>query len=156
MMLKTQGRLRYAYLLAAGRANANGLESSRVDVKLVLDSNDIVTIPVSDKLVLDGEKNKSGSDVLSSKVIFDSATGNIKPQLVMVRISSDGKLKELDTAIDNRSSAFGFDLENFSLDYSSESSLGANSINGVRHYDGHQTMNANTKVFVVKNTTKTS
>ena len=155
MMIKTRGRLSYAYLLAAARPKNNGLESGRVDVKLVLDSNDVVTVPVSDKLIFDGEKNKSGSDILSSKVIFDSATGKIKPQLVMVRISPDGKLKELDTAVDNRNSAFGFDLENFSLDFVSESSLGSNSINGVRTYSGHQATNANTKVFVVKNMTKT-
>ena len=155
MMLKTQGRLRYAYLIAAGRANASGLESSRVDVKLVLDSNDIVTIPISDKLVLDGEKNKSGSDVLSSSVLFDSVTGNIKPQLVMVRISPDGKLKELDTATDNRDSIFGFDLGNFSLDFVSELGYGTTAINGIRTYNGNQFINSNTKIFVVENATKT-
>ncbi len=154
MLIQTEGRLQYAYMMAAGKTGT-GLDASRVSVKLCLESNDIVTVPVADKLILDGVKNQKGSDILSFIAFFDAATGAFKPQLVMVRISPDGKLKELDSAIDNTGSVFGFDLENFSLDFVSESGYTANAINGIRPYNGNQIITANTKIFVVDNTSKT-
>ena len=154
MLTETEGRLQYAYMLRAGKTGT-GLDSSRVSVKLLLESDDYVTVPVADKLTLDGVKNQKGSDILSSDVFFDTATGEVKPQLVMIRISPDGKLKELDSAIDNRDSVFGFDLENFSLDFVSESGYTANAINGVRPYNGNQIISANTKIFAVDSASKT-
>lgn len=154
MLTETQGRLQYAYMLAAG-TTGEGLDSGRVSVKLLLESNDYVTVPVSDKLIFDGEKNKKGKDILSSDILFDTATGNLKPQLVMIRIGVDGKLKELDTATDNRNSLFRFDLENFSLDFVSESAYSTNNINGLRTYNGNQFITASTKIFAVDNATKT-
>ena len=154
MLTETEGRLQYAYIMAAGKTGT-GLDSNRVSVKLCLESNDYAIVPVADKLTLEGEKNKKGSDILSSSILFDKATGTFKPQLVMIRITPDGKLKELDTATDNKNSVFGFDLENFSLDFVSESGYTANAINGVRSYNGNQIITSATKIFVVGNTSKT-
>ncbi len=154
MLIETQGRLQYAYMLDAGKTG-QGLDGGRVSVKLLLESNDYVTVPVADKLTFDGIKNKTGNDILSSSIFFDAATGNIKPQLVMVRINSDGKLKELDSATDNTGSMFGFDLENFSLDFVSESGYSTKSINGLRTYNGNQIITSNTKIFAVNTTSKT-
>ena len=55
MLIKTDGRLQYAYAMAAGKTGT-GLDSNRVSVKLCLETNDYAIIPVADKLTLNGEK----------------------------------------------------------------------------------------------------
>ena len=152
-IFETQGKKQYAYMLAAGRKNT-GLNSKDVEVKLYLESDDTAVVPVAKKLTLNGVKNQSGADILSAAELYDTVTGAFKPQLVMVRINKNGELKELDIAKDNTGSLYGFDLENFSLDFVSELAYSPRSINGIRTYNGWQIMDENTKIFALRTISK--
>lgn len=153
MLLKTEGRLQYAYIMAAGKEKNTGLSTNNVSVKLHLESDDTAVVPVAKKLTFDGVKNRTGSDILSSNALFAS-DGTFKPQLVMVRINSEGELAELDIAQDHTGSMFGFKLNEFSLDYVSTSAYSSKQINGLRTYDGNQIIDSNTKIFSVRNYSK--
>jgi len=154
MLTETQGKLQYAYILKAGR-RGDGLYSDMVEVMLHLESNDSVVVPVAEKLTLDGVKNKSGEDILSSKDLYDSLTGNFKPQIVMVRINAAGELKELDIATDNTNSKFGFDLSEFSMDYAIASSTGLQNVNNVRTIRGGHAVGEKTIGFLIHNRSTT-
>lgn len=152
-LTETQGKLQYAYMLAAAKKNT-GINKDDVLVKLHLESDDTAVVPVAKKLTLNNVKNKSGSDILSLTELFDSVTGDFKPQLVTVRINKNGELKELNVAKDNTGSKYGFDLENFSLDFLSESAYSPRSVNNIRTYNGAQIIDENTKIFALRNYTK--
>lgn len=153
MLFEIQGKLQYAYMLAAGKKNT-GINSNDVLVKLHLESDDTAVVPVAKRLTLNSEKDKSGTDILSVPGLYDASTGNFKPQLVMVRINKGGELKELNIAKDNTDSKYGFDLENFSLDFVSESAYSPRTINNIRTYNGAQIMDENTKIFALRNFSK--
>lgn len=152
MLTESQGTLQYAYLMAAGNVGS-GLRSETVSVKLHLESDHTAVVPTAKKLTLNGDSTKTGDDILKLSELYNKMTGAFQPQLVMVRINAAGELKELKTATDATSSMFGFDLEHFSLDFVSTLGYSPRSINGVLTYNGAQNINADTKIFVVRNST---
>lgn len=153
MLTETRGRLQYAYFMAAGSKGT--IYTDKTVVKLHLDTDDTVVVPVADKITFDGAKGTAGSAILSDSRLMDAATGEAKPQLVLVRIDAKGELREIDVAVDSTQEKFGFNLSEFSLDFVSVQRLSPKAVNGIRTYNGHQLIGEKTKVFVVNNNTTT-
>lgn len=80
----------YAYLLAAGK-KSGGTMSKQAEMKLVLDTEEIVILPLADEVLYNGVKT-SEIDVINSADIQKGA------QLVRMKLNSKGEIRELNTA----------------------------------------------------------
>ena len=80
----------YAYLLAAGKTSG-GTMSKQAEMKLVLDTEEIVVLPLADDVLYNGVKTAE-LDVINSADIQKGA------QLVRMKMNSKGEIRELNTA----------------------------------------------------------
>jgi hypothetical protein len=139
----------YAYALAM--AYGDGLKSNKVNIKLYFESNNSAVIPVAKKLSINGVKNKTSADLMADERIYQN--GAIIPQLVKITLNSKGELTSIwiDTEIDN--SVYGFNLEEFSLDYVSGNSMysdiAASGYPDRYVYRSYRVSN-DTKIFLIK------
>lgn len=114
------GAIDYAYLIDAGKGDSFSTRDSAI-VKLLLRNGSITYAATSKKIKLNGEKGKDGLELLDDPRLIDEK-GNIIEQVVRVGFDSKGDIKEFEFASDNTANEYGFDQENFSLDYHSTDS----------------------------------
>ena len=112
----TDGKLEYALVINAARKATGSLVGNEAEVKLLLLNGNIVIATTGEKMKLNGEKGKNGADFLNYAGLYKD-DGSVKEQVVLVAFDSDGKIKELEFATDNRSHEYGYDKSDFTLDY---------------------------------------
>ena len=114
----------YAYLLAAGK-KSGGTMSKQAEMKLVLDTEEIVVLPLADDVLYNGVKTAE-LDVINSADIQKGA------QLVRMKMNSKGEIRELNTAYSLCNTplykSVGYDPTKFNMvmDYSGTRPMGNN------------------------------
>lgn len=138
------GVIDYAYLIDAAPDNTLFAKDSAV-LKLLLRDGTVTVATTREKLTLNGIANKTGKDILAYPGLYDG-TGKVAEQVIRVSFDGNGLIKEFEFAIDNIGSTYGYDPENFSLDFSGAGG-GVWSINGVLTLDKY-VLDASVTVFV--------
>ncbi len=145
---EVDSRMQYAYFMAIGTENANGINSSKIQLKLVLESGDAAIVNVAKKVTINKMPGKTPEDVNALSVLYNNE-GNALQQLVRVRLNSKGELTEIETAVDATSSTFKFDLNNFSLDYKKSGSSSVYAGANVRSIGGLHCVGKDTVFFMI-------
>ena len=145
----------YAYFITAGKDDSAKL-APKCLIKMVVPSGDIVTISTAKKLIVNGVKTERGDDVLKISDLYEGGVvGNeFLPQIIKVKISPMGELKEIETTneSENCKSGLGFDLSKFCKVFETDKSRGYSEYynNKRLSYDGKYIMDNNTAIYVVR------
>lgn len=147
MLVETAGRSQYAYLLGIAYKN-NALSSKTVEMKFLLENNEVAVITAAKKLSINKVTGKTGADIMGDSRIVKN--GEVVPQLTWITLNSKGELTaiEVDDTVD--SGLYQFDLENFSLDYYAASNASRYGGMGFTNVNGSLCMTPNTKMFVIR------
>ena len=134
-------KLQYAYLINAVTDDSPVGDKNTAIVRLLLQNGEKVTAATNKKIKLNGNKGKTGADLLSDVRL--KKNDKIIRQIVRVMLNSEGKITEFEFAEDNTGNEYGYDNTRFTLDYAkeTEATYYSNSINMV-----------NLKYFVNRNT----
>ncbi len=143
----------YAYFLAAGKDDSSKLVSKCL-IKMCLNTGDIATIATSKKLIINGVATENGNDLLNIADLYvdGNTEGEFLPQVIKVKISSIGELKEIETTNDDEkcTSPMGFDPTRFCMVYKTASGSYSEYYNTKRQsYSGVYNMDENTTIFLV-------
>lgn len=147
MLVETEGRSQYAYLLAIAYKN-NNLGSKTVEMKFLLENNEVAVITAAKKVSINKVTGNTGADIMGDSRIVKN--GEVIPQLTWITLNSKGELTgiEVDDSVDN--GLYQFDLENFSLDYYAASNASRYGGMGFTNVNGTLCMTPNTKMFVIR------
>lgn len=151
LLTEIEGYNKYAYVLAIGREKSP-LGKSSVVLKIHTEDDVTLVVTAKDKISVDKVPGKSPESLFGDRR-FTNTLGEVIPQLVKVTINSQNELSaiEIDTTAD--SGAFGFDLEKFSLDWSSGDNMWDPYIGmDARSIAGNHIISKDTKIFVVYTT----
>lgn len=151
IMEKIDSRTQYAYFMSIG--TKPGLKNN-VQLKLYLDSNDCVIVNTAKKVEINQIKGKNPENLMNEGTGL-VVNGEITPQLVKIKLNSNGELTYLETAGEKVSNVYGFDLNKFSLVYvngytSDTSTSTLYSGTAARAVGGGYCVNKNTKIFRIE------
>lgn len=141
------GEIDYAYLINIFQDNSLGAEEDSVILELLLRDGSVVKSSTKKRLTLNGTPKKKGIDIYNTQSIWTDGVlgGTVKEQVVRVAFDSEGLVKEFETAVDNTGDPYGYDPENFSLDFSGTE--GVTSRNGILLFNKY-VLDGSVTVFV--------
>ncbi len=144
----------YAYFLKAGMESNAKLSGKKCLVKMVIPSGDIVTIATAKKILINGASTENGEDVLSIADLYVGGLvgGEFLPQVVKVKISALGELKEIETTneTENCTNPLGFDLTKFCKVFETAANGYSEYYNGKRmSFGGKYIMDENTAIYLI-------
>ncbi len=148
LLEEVEGYNKYAYLLRIG-TDKDPLGGEKVCFKIHTEDDVTMVVTAKEKISIDKVKGQNPESLFSDRRIVDS-NGIAIPQLIKVTINSKAELSaiEIDNTVD--SGPFGFDLEKFSLDWSSGDDMWDPYIgHEARSIAGNHIISKNTKVFCV-------
>lgn len=143
----------YAYFLKAGK-DTNSKLANKCLLKMVIPSGDIVTIATAKKIIINGASTENGDDVLAISDLYvdGNVGGEFLPQIVKVKISAMGELKEIETTneSENCNNSLGFDLTKFCKVFETASNSYSEYYNGQRmSFGGKYIMDENTAIYLI-------
>lgn len=139
---RTDGVTQYAYLFNAAYDSDPMAPSDRALLRLLLSTDDKVTVHTGKKLIIDGADDKTGIDLMSDSRLIGS-DGKVIEQVVKVRISAANELKEITFAAEC-DSPYGYDTKKFTKNVDGK-------IQKSKYYGGGH-KNFDLKYFVTSNT----
>lgn len=148
LLEETEGYTQYAYLLKIVK-DSEPLGGSKVLFKMHTEDDVTLVATAKKKISIDKVSGQNPESLFSDRRIVDG-NGDAIPQLVKVTVNSKAELSaiEIDTTVD--SGPFGFDLERFSLDWSSGDNQWDPYIgHEARSIAGNHIISKNTKIFCV-------
>jgi len=83
-----------AYLIGIGEKD--DAFAKELVLKLLLEDGSIAILTCKDKVTLDGKPNSTLSEVMSS---FIAENGDVKRDLILIRVNADGIIKKIDTPV---------------------------------------------------------
>lgn len=143
----------YAYFITAGKDTTSKL-ASKCLVKMCLNTGDIATIATAKKIMINGVTTENGADILSETDLYvdGNISGDFRRQVVKVKLSAIGELKEIETTTDAEicTKTTGFDPTRFCLVYKTPTGSYSEYYNAKRNsLSGKYTMDADTTIFLV-------
>lgn len=132
----------YAYCLAI--APKTGGMSNTVQLKVVTEKNDELILNAAKDVTINGVKS-SPSDLLTIPAFENTKTGEFVPQLVRIKTNSDGELKMIMTATEQKTNLGFSDKDTFTL----ATSYGSGSTSG-RGYGTYYSTDSDTVYFRIK------
>lgn len=120
----SEGGLEYVLLTEAFPNEGRGADRNSAEMRILLSNNTFLTVTTRKSLKINGVKG-TGKDILDDPRLYDE-NGDFLVQVVRVAINGDGEVTEFEFAYDNRANEYGFDNENFSLDYMEKASYSIN------------------------------
>lgn len=145
----------YAYFIKAGK-DSNSKLASKCLIKMVIPTGDLVTVSTAKKIIVNGASTEDGLEILNITDLYKDGNvgGEFLPQIVKVKLSALGELKEIETTneTENCKSGLGFDLSKFCKVFETDKSRGYSEYynNKRLSYDGKYIMDANTAIYVVR------
>lgn len=112
IQLESSDVMKYAYFIDIAKNSAPFSDNSAI-VKLMLTDGTKVTAPTADRVIIDGNEDKNGYDLLNDSRLINN--GEAIEQVVKVSFNNDGMIKEIDVA-DKCLSDYGYDENKFTLD----------------------------------------
>ncbi len=146
-------QFQYAYFLDAGK-DKNAKLSSRCLIKLCLNTGDVATVATAKKITINGVTTKNSEDLLAETDLYvdGNTSGDFRRQIVKVKFSAIGELKEIETTTDAEicTKTTGFDPTRFCLVYKTPSGSYSEYYNAKRNsMSGKYRMDENTTIFLV-------
>lgn len=143
----------YAYFLRAGK-DSNSKLANKCLLKMIVPSGDIVTIATAKKILINGASTENGDDILAISDLYVGGRvgGEFLPQVVKVKISAMGELKEIETTneTENCKNSLGFDLTKFCKVFETAANSYSEYYNGKRmSFGGKYIMDENTAIYLV-------
>ena len=141
------GCLDYAYIIDIYPDDAFRSAENAAIVELLLKDGSVVEAETKKRLTLNNVKNKNGMDIYNTTGLWKDGIvgGTVDQQVVRVSFDSEGLLKEFETAVNNLGNPYGYDPENFSLDFTESASVGTR--NGILSFNKY-TLDDSITVFV--------
>lgn len=138
-------REQYAYFIAAKQQS--GL-SARVQLRLFLDTGEIVTATVAEKPELNNIPNSKAIDIMSMAALHveNDLSQDYLPQLVQIQFNAKGEVVRFSVAEDAKGAKLGFTPNRFTLDFEKTNCYWHSSY---RLIDSTYFVNAQTKIFMV-------
>lgn len=115
-------RLQYAFLIKAASDDKPLSKGDTALVKLMTTSGEILTAKTARKITLNGDKGKTGADLLALVS---------REEVVRVTLNDDGEITEFEFAADNTAHDYGYDTTRFTKDFSRDTTATfySNSVN---------------------------
>lgn len=135
-------RLQYALLINAVKGEGLSGEG-RAELKFLLQNGTMLTAKTKKKIKLNGDKGKSGADLLSDSRL--KSGGEVCVQVVKLSLNTEGEITEF-SFCEPCSSQYGYENDKFTLDYDNPKCIFYTENNFT--FDSKYTINPSTVCFV--------
>lgn len=149
LLSETSGYTQYAYVLGIEKQKNKPFSEDEVRLKIHTEKDKTIVVTAKEKISIDKAEEQNPESLFNDRRLVN-ANGELIPQLVKITVNSKAEFSaiEIDTTVD--SGSFGFDLNKFSLDWTSGDSqwnmyLGYEA----RSIAGNYMISKNTKIFCV-------
>lgn len=130
---RVDGSSLYAYLINAKVHDEVFGDDSKADLRLLLSTDEKVTVTTADKITIDDTNGMSGADLLSDSRLFD-ANGDVIRQVVKVTLTAGNVLKKIEIA-DSCSSEYGYENGRFVKNHDKADGVMRYYGSGIRMFD---------------------
>lgn len=112
----SDGKMQYVYIIDGKKNDNSFADEKSVKLRLILKNGTDTTAVTADKIIIDGEGDKNGVNLLDK--IGTDESGKVKKQVAKMRFDQNGEIKEVEFASNvSATSEYGYDETKFTLDY---------------------------------------